>query len=340
MRIGFVLRGFFLLTLLAGSFASFLAMSSQAWAASGDYGKILGTEQRYCSDLRCAIERVVPADTWVQTWCWRDGGLANGTVRWFRIRYGGGDGWVSANGMSPQPDVPYCSDVKNDEALFADQEVWSTNGLYVLRMQSDGNLVSYGPLGALWSSRTAGSTGARAVMQSDGNLVLYVGSTAIWTTGTAGYGGSYLSVQDDGNIVSYWPNGPTWASSWHRQWGQTRSYNAGTAGNCTWYANERFKAASGVYPAVSGDAYNWNDSASAMGWLVISIPATQSIVVFEPYVQGSGALGHVAWVDAAQPRSDGIYIHIVEMNFVGYNVVSDRWVKHVVGMTYIMAPSL
>src|SRR5438874_7745611 len=177
-------------------------------------------------------------------------------------------------------------------------------------------------------------------MQSDGNLVIYVDYTAIWTTGTAGYGGSYLSVQDDGNVVTYWTNGPMWASSWHRQWGQMRSYNAGAAGNCTWYANERFKTASGVYPAVSGDAYNWNDSASATGWLVIPFPATQSIVVFEPYVQGSGQFGHVAWVDAMQPRSDGTYIHVTEMNFLGYNVVSDRWVKHVAGMSYIMAPSL
>jgi len=157
---------------------------------------------------------------------------------------------------------------------------------------------------------------------------------------TAGYGGSYLSVQDDGNVVTYWTNGPMWASSWHRQWGQMRSYNAGAAGNCTWYANERFKTASGVYPAVSGDAYNWNDSASATGWLVIPFPATQSIVVFEPYVQGSGQFGHVAWVDAMQPRSDGTYIHVTEMNFLGYNVVSDRWVKHVAGMSYIMAPSV
>src|SRR5687768_7006855 len=69
---------------------------------------------------------------------------------------------------------------------------------------------------------------------------------------------------------------------------------------------ERFKQFSGVYPNLSGgNAYTWNDTAAARGWLVHNSPATQSMVVFEPGVQGASSQGHVAWVDFMQPRSDG-----------------------------------
>jgi hypothetical protein len=33
-------------------------------------------------------------------------------------------------------------------------------------------------------------------------------------------------------------------------------------------------------------------------------------------------------------------VHVVEMNARGFGVISDRWVKHVAGMSYIAAPSL
>ena len=63
------------------------------------------------------------------------------------------------------------------------------------------------------------------------------------------------------------------------------------------------------------------------------------MVVFEPNTQGSGSVGRVAWTDGVQYRSDGYWIHVVEMNRRGYGVVSDRWVKHVGGISYIPAPS-
>lgn len=89
-----------------------------------------------------------------------------------------------------------------DETLYAGQGLWSPNGQYVLTMQGDGNLVLYGPTGALWASNTSGSAN-RAVMQGDGNFVVYAGSQAVWSSGTDGRRRSFLSVRDDGNVVIY-----------------------------------------------------------------------------------------------------------------------------------------
>ncbi len=56
-----------------------------------------------------------------------------------------------------------------------------------LAVQSDGNLVLYGPYGAQWSTGTVNPrTGYQLVMQNDGNLVLYSSSGPVWATGTAG----------------------------------------------------------------------------------------------------------------------------------------------------------
>ncbi len=315
------------------------AGSVPAYATAGDSGRGGGDSARSCPDTRCAPILYVPPSSTFQTWCWRDAGSANGTVRWFRISYAGVRVWLSAAKVaSPQPHVPYCNDMLPNETLFAGQTVWSGNGSYRLVMQGDGNLVSYGPSGALWSTRTAGSGADRVIMQGDGNLVLYAGSAAKWNTGTM-LPGNWLAVQDDGNVVTY-RSGPNWASSWHRTRGAQRSWNAGFSGNCTWYAYERFKGFTGTYPALTGDAGAWNDSAAATGWLLIGSPVTQAIVVFEPYVQGSGRVGHVAWVDAMREQAGQTQIHVVEMNFNGLGVVSDRWVYHVPGMSYIMAPQL
>ena len=55
-------------------------------------------------------------------------------------------------------------------------------------MQGDGNFVLYSSSGsALWSSGTAGNTGASLDVQNDGNVVIYSASgAALWATGTNG----------------------------------------------------------------------------------------------------------------------------------------------------------
>lgn len=330
-------RGARLLAPVLVVFLALLALvAPQAGAASGDWATVSGANHRDCPDTRCASQRYLNPGTAVQVWCWRDGGWVDSSRRWFRVRASGVDAWVSATRMKSQPTVPYCSDMRPKETLFVGQDVWSPNGSYRLIMQSDGNVVLYGPAGAIWATRTTGTGADRLVMQADGNLVVY-GAAAKWWTGTM-YSGQSLAVQSDGNVVTYAGSLPTWAASWHTTRGATRTTNTAPPGNCTRYAYDRFNQDSGVYPALSGDAWAWDDSARANGWQVLPAPVTHAIVVFEKYVQGSGSYGHVAWVDAVRPAVGGTDIHVVEMNFRGLGVISDRWVRHVSGMSYITAP--
>jgi len=180
----FLLPVLLLATVLFAAVLSMVAVRTKA--ASGDYGLIYANAaQISCSDPRCGMLATIPANTWVQTSCWRDGGSYNGTPRWFRVNFNGQDGWVSASLMNPQPIVPYCSNLASGESLFANESVWSQNGAYQLIMQNDGNLVEYGPSGALWASNT-GTPGSWAIMQGDGNLVVYTSSgTPVFATGTA-----------------------------------------------------------------------------------------------------------------------------------------------------------
>lgn len=125
-----------------------------------------------------------------------------------------------------------------------------------------------------------------------------------------------------------------------RKWGQTRATNAGAAGNCTWGAYEKFRAATGKYPALAGDAKNWANSARATGWTVVADAQARAIVVFQPGVQGAKPpSGHVAWVDSVSRRADGLYVSITEMNGKdGLGRWSTRTIKDVAGMSYILAP--
>ena len=94
-------------------------------------------------------------------------------------------------------------------AIGQDQCLHSPGGAYALCLQTDGNLVQYGPRGALWTTGTRGGTGL--VNQTDGNLVLYApGGVPLWASG--GRGASALVVQTDGNVVSYAGATPTWTT--------------------------------------------------------------------------------------------------------------------------------
>lgn len=89
------------------------------------------------------------------------------------------------------------------QKLSAGQFLKSSNGQYRLDMQTDGNLVLYGPKGALWASGTSGA-GHSAVMQTDGNFVVYdAASEPLWNSGTWNNPEGKLVLQDDGNLVIY-----------------------------------------------------------------------------------------------------------------------------------------
>lgn len=86
-------------------------------------------------------------------------------------------------------------------------------GNYRLAMQSDGNLVVYGPENApRWHTWTYMHPGSRLVMQTDGNLVLYSSNdVALWNSRTWGNPGARAVIQGDGNLVVYRAdNVPLW----------------------------------------------------------------------------------------------------------------------------------
>jgi hypothetical protein len=120
------------------------------------------------------------------------------------------------------PDVTYTGSTKYDAfvessypfgdantVLTAGQSISSPNGQYQLIMQSDGNLVVYGPGSqAIWDSGTYGNPGASAIMQGDGNLVVYSSAgTPLWNSGTYGNPGAYFRLQDNGEAVIYQASG-------------------------------------------------------------------------------------------------------------------------------------
>jgi len=102
----------------------------------------------------------------------------------------------------------------SNENLVIDGSITSNNSQYRLILQEDGNLVLYGPGGAMWSTQTNGHTVSNAAMQGDGNFVLH-GSDggALWSANTLDHPGARLEVQDDGNLVVYSPdNTALWAA--------------------------------------------------------------------------------------------------------------------------------
>ncbi|NQX03847.1 hypothetical protein HQQ82_03435 [Rathayibacter sp. VKM Ac-2856] len=89
--------------------------------------------------------------------------------------------------------------------LSADGLLRSDDGRYRVVMQGDGNVVVYGPAGAVWSSGTSG-TGSSLRFGKDGVLQIVAGDGAVtWTAVPAagGVGPFHLVMQSDGNIVAY-----------------------------------------------------------------------------------------------------------------------------------------
>ncbi len=110
-------------------------------------------------------------------------------------------------GAGPAAAATYTAQLSGGQQLSPGDNLVSPSGLFVLTMQSDGNLVLYAPGHiAIWASNTAGHSGSVLQMQGDGNLVVYApGHVAIWATGTAGHAGAVLQMQDDANAVLYGP---------------------------------------------------------------------------------------------------------------------------------------
>jgi hypothetical protein len=105
----------------------------------------------------------------------------------------------------------------------------SENGMYISRLQADGNFCVYkrnasGNESFVWCSSTNGKSGSTLRMQDDGNLVLYTNSESpVWSTSTTGYFDSKynlpgnkpvrLVMENDGRLVLYSATGKNvWSS--------------------------------------------------------------------------------------------------------------------------------
>jgi hypothetical protein len=83
--------------------------------------------------------------------------------------------------------------------LGAGMSIASQDGRFQLVMQTDGNLVLYGPAGALWWTSSNGP-GRTMLFQSDGNLVVYGPTGAVWAINQQNWGAE-MTLQNDGNLV-------------------------------------------------------------------------------------------------------------------------------------------
>lgn len=88
------------------------------------------------------------------------------------------------------------------ETMHAGETLRSSNGSYVLSMQTDGNVVLSENGNRIWSTGTATNPGAWLMMQTDGNLVLYNGTkTALWSSKTVGATADRLVLYNDGDLA-------------------------------------------------------------------------------------------------------------------------------------------
>ncbi len=115
----------------------------------------------------------------------------------------------------PQPGgPPNCTSIGAtlavNQKLEPNQCLKSSDNLFTLIMQSDGNLVLYDQNGtAAWKSDAPlGHANSYLLMQPDGNLVQYnTANTPVWyPPGAFGSGADHLVVQPDGNVVLYTPD--------------------------------------------------------------------------------------------------------------------------------------
>jgi len=94
------------------------------------------------------------------------------------------------------------------------QSLTSPSGAFTALLQTDGNLVIYGPFGAVWADGLSNYYGPNhLVVQSDGNLVDYLwNGYPLWASGTYGQNAVGLAMQDDARLVLNGTSGALWTT--------------------------------------------------------------------------------------------------------------------------------
>ncbi len=128
-------------------------------------------------------------------------------------------------GPPPPPPGQGGNTLRVNQSLYRGQSLVSTNGMYRLDFQGDGNVVLKHMRSGrvMWDMGTAGSPAFRLTMQDDGNVVLYMrNGRPIWNTGITGpqmRHGQVFILQDDGNLVVYSRGQVYWSSQTERRHG-------------------------------------------------------------------------------------------------------------------------
>lgn len=176
-------------------------------------------------------------------------------------------------GTTPASAANYTLQLNGGQQLNPGDSLLSPSGLFLLTMQSDGNLVLYSPGHiAIWASSTARHPGSVLQMQKDGNLVVYApGHVAIWATGTASHPGAVLQMQDDANAVLYAPGHvEIWATNTGR--GQQQNANLYSewafqgSGSGYWNVDQQMKVEQRAPATYWAMLWNWQ-GASHGGYL-------------------------------------------------------------------------
>jgi surface antigen len=107
-------------------------------------------------------------------------------------------------------------------------------------------------------------------------------------------------------------------------------------GQCTYWANMRYHALTGVWVSWIGNADQWVSGAISSGWVISGTPRVPSIIVLQPFVQGAGYYGHVAVVEKINP--DGSVV-TSNWNWAGsWGATTDVTFTPGAGVTFISAP--
>ena len=116
---------------------------------------------------------------------------------------------ATANAAPASPATYHGHSLLRGDVMAPDDYLDSRGGNFILRMQTDGNLVEYEPgvdWKVCWASNTNGWPGSYATYQGDGNFVVYTsGGEPLWASNTVGDAGSSVDITeslhtDDGSL--------------------------------------------------------------------------------------------------------------------------------------------
>ncbi len=156
-------------------------------------------------------------------WTSQTGGHTTGT---FHLAiFDNGRVAVLADGRPLWSATPVTNVLANNTVLPKGQALISANGLYVLYMQRDGNVVEYTAGLALWWTDTANHPGARLMLRQNGRLVVIgAGGKVLWSSRVAGGDGTAVaSLNNDSSLSVLAGTKVLWTSATSGAWASLRA---------------------------------------------------------------------------------------------------------------------